>query len=166
MSWQLIKIGLIVGLTATIFALEPPFETRSVGDVELYDHLSGYRLPNDTIPEKYNISLITRVDRAQFDFLGNVKIDIFVVNATRQVTVHTRQLTIISVRLSNDSGRELDLLPWYSNVENEFLTIQTQNIDLVKGQRYILEIQYTGTLRTDYGGFYRSSYLNDRGTRS
>lgn len=167
MSRQLVQIGLVFCcLTATALAFEPPFETRNVGDYEFVTDETRYRLPNDTVPLTYDISLITRIDQAQFDFFGTVKINIFVVNTTRQVTVHTRQLTINRVQLFDDNNRLVELLPFYYNVVTEFLTIPTRNVDLVQGRRYHLEIDYAGVLRTDNGGFYRSSYTNAQGTRS
>lgn len=167
MSRQLVKIGIFFCcLTATVFARGPPFETRSVGDYEFRIDQNRYRLPNTTVPETYDISLITRIDQAQFDFLGTVKINIFVVNTTRQVTVHTRQLTINNVQLFDNTNRKVDLLPWYYNKVTEHLTIPTRNIDLVQGKRYRLEIDYAGILRTDNAGFYRSSYINSMGTRT
>lgn len=169
MSRQLLKIGLVLcclTLTATTFALQPPFEARSVGDYAFRDDQTGYRLPNETVPETYDISLSTRIDQGQFDFTGTVKINIFVVNTTRQVTVHIRQLTITSVNCTDENGNQVNLLPWQFDVVTEFLTIPTQSDELIKDKRYQLEIQYTGILRTDYGGFYRSSYVNALGTRS
>lgn len=167
MSCELLKIGFVFCcLSATVFALEPPFETRNVGDFEFRADQTHYRLPNETRPESYDISLITRVDQAQFDFLGTVKIDIFVVNTTRNVTVHARQLNIKAVQLFDAFGRPVELLPWTYNKVTEFLTIPTKNADLWQGARYHLLIDYTGDLRTDNGGFYRASYVNAMGTRS
>lgn len=167
MSRQIVRIGLVLCcLTATVLALEPPLETRNVGDYEFKADETRYRLPNETVPLAYDISLITRIDQAQFDFLGTVKITIFVVNTTRQVTVHSRQLTINRVQLFDDNNQSVELLPWYHNVVTEFLTIPTRNADLLPGRQYHLEIEYAGELRTDNGGFYRSSYTNSEGTRS
>lgn len=167
MSSQLLKIGLVLCcLTATIVAFQPPFETRSVGDYEFRDDQTHYRLPNETVPETYDISLSTLIDQGQFDFTGTVKINIFVVNTTRQVTVHIRQLTITSVNCTDENGNQVNLRPWQFDVVTEFLTIPTESVELVKGKRYQLEIQYTGILRTDHGGFHRSSYVNALGTRS
>lgn len=167
MSGQLVRIGLVFCcLTAAAFAIAPPFETRNVGDYDFRADQTGYRLPNETVPETYDISLTTRIDQSNFDFLGTVQIKVFVVNTTRQITVHARQLTINEIQLYGETGSSIDLLPWNYNVVTEFLTIPTKSINLEKGKRYRLIIYYTGVLRTDNAGFYRSSYLNVNGTKT
>lgn len=163
----MVKIGLIFCcLTAAVFALEPPFETRSVSEFEFRADETRYRLPNDTVPETYDITLVTRIDQAQFDFNGTVGIKFLVLNSTRQVTLHARQLTISNVLLIGESGGLIAVFEPTYNKTTEFLTINTKNTELTKGKRYILSIEYTGVLRTDNAGFYRSSYVNAKGTKS
>lgn len=117
----------------------------------------SYRLPNDTKPETYNISLRTGISEGEFDYDGFISINILVVNATREVTIHTRRLKIKSIRLNNANGvGTIDLSPWRTNEETDFLIIPTKLEELLPGSRYRLDIKFGGELRWHSSGFYRT----------
>lgn len=164
MVCQFLKVALVFCfLTATVAG--SPFEDRSVGDIEFRANGNTYRLPNNTKPEHYDISLMTRIDQASFDFSGIVRIDFVVLSNTREITLHARQLTVKDIRLLNGT-QAIPLLSYSYNVVMDFLMIPTDNVDLLEGKRYTLDIQYEGILRKDNAGFYRSSYINTYGTRT
>lgn len=119
-----------------------------------------YRLPNDTKPETYNISLRTGISKGEFNYNGFISINILVVNATREVTIHSQALNIQSVRLSNDTG-SIDLLPWRSNNVTDFLIIPTKSAELFPGSRYRLDLKFSGELRNRSRGFYRALSENN-----
>lgn len=107
----------------------------------------NYRLPNDTKPETYDITLITTVDEAvdgdeiNFNFDGTVKINIKVLEETNKVTLHARQLTIKTAELFDENTNiagEFEYL-----VVPEFLIIPTKQ-NLQKDKNYNLVITYTG----------------------
>lgn len=52
----------------------------------------NYRLPNNTRPVAYNISFRTGTCEGNFDYDGSISIEILIVNATREVTIHSREL--------------------------------------------------------------------------
>lgn len=153
----LIGIGSLISIVLAISSQE----LRPVGYSVLNKDAIDYRLPNNTHPESYDISLVTRVDLEDFDFGGLVKIGIFVVHPTREICLHARQLVISNVKLFGADGLiEVKTLPFkYDNVR-EFLKIPTDGVDLNTGDRLRLEITYHGALRNDGGGFYRSFYTN------
>lgn len=124
-----------------------------------------YRLPNDTKPETYDITLTTRVDIQNFTFDGKVKIGITVLEATSTIKLHHRQLTILSVSLWTTTipALQINLNEFTYDQDVEHLIIPITNGPLLANTRYTLEIDYTGTLRQDNGGFYRSKYLNNNG---
>lgn len=135
-------------------------------DVDISDSNDGtYRLPNDTHPESYHLSIITRIDLDILDFSGIVIITILVDRPTQQIVLHAKQLTITNVTLTDsDTMSFIKLLPHAYDEAKEFLQIFTDDVILRAGNRLILEIGYNGTLRTDIGGFFKSSYLNFDGS--
>lgn len=125
----------------------------------------AYRLPNDTFPIHYDISLSTNIHVADFAFSGVVNILFGVRDPTNQIVIHHRQLTIVQVDLFTATGEVIEEnTVWSYEVAREFLTIPFPT-ELVVGTEYMVRIQYTGTLRTDDAGFYRSSYLDADGVR-
>lgn len=139
--------------------------TERAGKVELRQDVgSNYRLPNDTVPETYDITLTTRIDNADFIFTGNVRIGIYVNESTQRITLHHRQLIITNVELwTNANPAQVVAVGAYTyDPVLEFLQIPVTQT-LTAGARYSLSIDYIGTLRTDNYGFYRSSYRNDNG---
>lgn len=121
----------------------------------------NYRLPNNTRPEHYVIALATNVDKNDFNFTGQVAIKLRTLESTKNITVHQRQLTIDSVSLQNlNTLRTIKVHHNYDNI-TEFLVISAAD-ELEKEQHYLLTIAYHGELRTDMGGFYRSSYTNSK----
>jgi Peptidase M1 N-terminal domain len=122
----------------------------------------AYRLPNDTIPLRYDIGLTTRIDLGNFFFNGNVAIRFLVLQSTNQVTIHSKQLTISSVSLKSASGFQLPIT-FQLDAVTEFLTVTLQLGNFALNQEYILTVVYYGELRKDDQGFYRSSYVNGQG---
>lgn len=135
----------------------------------LRDDVVNYRLPNHTHPETYELSLFTRIDEADFEFNGLVKIKVLVDRTTREVVLHSRNLAIENVRMSRFSGSvpiEVRLLPYEYDDVREFLMITTDGVTLTPGDRLLVEIAYIGTLRTDGAGFFRTSYTNANGNKT
>ena len=117
-----------------------------------------YRLPNNSIPLRYDLWLKTEIDKEILDFYGRVKIHIKVLEPTQIITLHMRRLDITKIDLLDVSGalvsENLDL---DYDEEFEFLeiTLPTQrNVN----DELILDIDYTGFLRNVKLGFYRTSY--------
>lgn len=153
----LIGIGTLISIVLAISS----FELKSVDNSVLNIDGTSYRLPNNTHPEAYDVSLVTRIDLENFDFSGLVKIRIVVDHPTREIVLHARQLVITNVKLSKALGLvEVKTLPFkYDNVR-EFLKIPIDGIDLNTGDRLRLDISYHSALRKDGGGFCRSFYTN------
>lgn len=124
----------------------------------------NYRLPNNTKPETYDITLTTNIDQNDFNFSGCVVIKLCVLEASYNITIHARQLTIKTVELATTSGTEINLnLFTYDNAA-EFLVISSQT-ELQKDSQYVLTIKYSGELGLSCYGFYRTSYIDSMGVR-
>lgn len=130
-----------------------------------YDQPLGYyRLPNDTRPEHYAIRLTSRVHANDFSFTGEVDITVRVQLPTTTITIHHRQLTINTIRLTGAAAVDVPLQPASGSsyeLDREFLVISlaTGVAPLTVDATYVLRISYAGTLRNDLAGFYRSSYV-------
>lgn len=139
--------------------------TRANINSDVSDEFS-YRLPNNTRPESFDLSLRTWIHSGIFDFTGKIRIGIRSSNENQgnTITLHTRQLTVnkVSVTTNTQPPINVPVLNWNHAPKGEFLTIQLSE-ELLKNSRYIVDIDYNGTLRGDQGGFYRSSYNDDNG---
>ena len=132
---------------------------REVGKFAAEEPLN-YRLPNDSIPMRYDLWLKTDVDKEIFGFSGRVVIRIKIVEPTQVITLHYRQISIGKIDLRNSLGfvdtANLDFV--YEPIV-EFVRITLPNVKAVD-EEWILNIEYEGNLREDGSGFYRASYLD------
>lgn len=114
-----------------------------------------YRLPTSVVPSEY--LLILAPNFIDFTFEGYVEINVAVVQKTQNITLHASDITFLetavlkgneAVPISNeteDSTRDFHIL-WFNN-------------SLETGE-YLIKINYTGNLQSQYKGFYRSYYVN------
>lgn len=156
---KIIEIGVVLWCLALPFSYTAAkfSAIERLGDAASFHDRRGptsYRLPNDTKPETYNISLRTGISEGQFDFDGSIAINILVVNATREVTIHSQKLNIQSICLSNATNT-IDLLPWRTNTQIDFLIIPTKSVELLPGSRYQLSLKFGGQLQERSRGFFR-----------
>lgn len=122
-----------------------------------------YRLPNNSLPLRYEVQLQTDIDKGNFDFTGNVKIWVKITAATDVITLQHRQTNVTAVYLRNlDMSFNASLthatIPVY-----EFLQISLPTVKSV-GEEFVLDINYEGEIRNDGGGFYRA-YYDENGVR-
>jgi Peptidase M1 N-terminal domain len=163
--WVALLTPLVVAQHFTLYS-EPDTNTAAYLN-RFQNNRAGisYRLPNDTIPLHYDISLHTRIDVPDFNFNGIVVIRLRCITATRTITLHSKQQTIISVTLQNANNQVIPTDMPMQDPVTEFLEIRTTSQELQVGAEYTLRISYAAILRTDDEGFYRSSYLGDNGER-
>lgn len=161
---------LVAGLASTVWSGVPLLDRRAptVTTKQETEPETGYRLPNTTVPLKYNIELTTHVhdhgSADQFNFEGKVIISLRVEeDNVRNITLHYREITVTHVKLSESGSLVLidDDSSFSTDSTYEFLVIEPPSA--LKVGVYTLEIQYNGVLRTDNGGFYRSSYTDASG---
>ncbi|KAL7036908.1 hypothetical protein ACKWTF_008989 [Chironomus riparius] len=125
------------------------------------DELLSYRLPNKTVPKSYDITIETNIHENTFNFSGNVKILVNIVEVTDSITLHARQLEIDNIDVLLPNRSQIIMNAAYELVEShDFLIINLQKFYNVN-EELLLDISYRGNLRDDNAGFYRSSYLID-----
>lgn len=121
------------------------FETRSI------------RLPNNTIPLHYDLSLRTNVHRSEFGFYGIARINVRALEQTNVITLHSRQMIIESISIINPNGTFFSNASHSVHTQFEFLDIELER-ELEAAQEVIVVIEYAGVLRTDLAGFHRLNY--------
>lgn len=130
------------------------------------DEEINYRLPNHTKPLAYNIKLNPHLEPNNFTFDGEVVYYINIVNSTKTITLHMKNLVINenATILKPQIGfhHYVPVTYSYNNV-TEILYI-TFNEDLPI-KYYILHLKFTGVLSDKPYGFYRSSYIDSKGNK-
>lgn len=118
-------------------------------------------LPGTSIPTYYDVKLTFNVFGSS-TLSGVVRIYVQIINNTDTVTLHSRGLTIQSLKvILNSVGLESE----YSyEAENDFLHIKVSQ-ELLEGERPYVDITYTALLQTNLLGIYRTSYKADGSTR-
>lgn len=128
----------------------------------------NYRLPNNTKPVTYDVTLATDVHKGDFNFTGTVIIELEVIEKdTNEIILHTKNLTIDAINLFANNNvienHSINTTYKYENTTN-FLIITTTET-LVEKLFYRLEIKYHGELASDGSGFFRSSYVDAKGEK-
>lgn len=125
----------------------------------------SFRLPNNSYPTHYDISLITDIHLGNFDFFGTVTIDIRMVENSLSITVNSMLMTIYNIDLLSPNNQLIESGVRYEQIERlEFLVIYPLS-ELLQNSAYKVRISYSGVLRTDDYGFYRASYFDEEGKR-
>ncbi|KAH8298703.1 hypothetical protein KR018_005325 [Drosophila ironensis] len=127
----------------------------------------NYRLPNNTSPEAYRIAIWTNVHNGTLEFGGTVEIDLLVLESSAEIKLHYRQtqnFTAFIIQRDAENASEI-ALNVETDVQREFLVLTPTdgNVSFPINTKWTLTVNYNGTLRTDMGGFHRTSYTDDGG---
>lgn len=158
MAGPLFLIAIIFSWIAPNVWADPPFKIRDVDVFAIEKDEVKYRLPNNTKPEAYDVYIKTDIADNDFNFSGEVEIKVKVLEASNFITLHQRQLEIVSARLTGQDEEEILLKDFTYDSVTEFLTFTAVSRKFTVGETLFLTIKYKGELRKDGGGFYRSSY--------
>lgn len=126
------------------------------------DNFETFRLPNDTRPLTYDVSIRTWIHDMNLTFVGTVRIGILAVESTNTITLQHRELTIENVVLLSELGDTIQIGDVSYDSEFEFLTIPVTN-NLTEGNVYFVVIDYRGIMQTSTSGFYAIRYINSEG---
>lgn len=109
------------------------------------------RLPQHIIPSNYNLKIEPSIDMNSY--VGSVKIKALVQKPTKEITIHSKNLTIKSATICIESQC---LLPKVrENKELEIITLENQKE--ISGEIEI-HIEFFGTITEDLNGIYKSKY--------
>jgi aminopeptidase 2 len=132
----------------------------------------NYRLPEELKPYKYEIlfkfQFSTTFENKSFPYEGEVAIFFSCVNDTSSLVFHLNNLIIDNSTLSlqsltDETFSSLSSFKWYNDYERQFF-IANLSVSLKSGHSYKLSTKFTGFLKDDNKGFYRSSYIDDNNT--
>jgi len=126
----------------------------------------NYRLPNHTKPLSYNIKLNPHLGPNNFTFDGEVVYHINILNSTKTLTLHMKNLII------NENATILKTyvgfyhyIPTIYDYNNETEMLNIGFNEDLPVKCYILHLKFTGVLSDRPYGFYRSSYADSAGNR-
>ncbi|XP_050744358.1 aminopeptidase N isoform X2 [Drosophila biarmipes] len=124
-----------------------------------------YRLPTSLKPQKYYLRILTLLDNPdELRFTGTVKIVIEALENTRNITLHSKNLTIddseITLRLISGKGtRDICVSSTSVNPVHDFYILNTCE-ELLAGNVYKLSLPFSADLSRQLIGYYRSSYID------
>lgn len=121
------------------------------------------RLPRTSFPISYDIELTSHVHNGNRAFEGTVKILLEISAETDTITLHSQQLTIVSISLVDSASVTIPINEHTFETDKSFVHITRTTGTFTVGQQYTIEIVYTGRLQTGMSGFYMSSYTEVEG---
>lgn len=121
-------------------------------------------LPTQLYPSHYNLELTP--DLNALTFSCNEEIFVTVREATNSVTLHAREITIVSASfhsLTGDFSAKLEGVSYDLKYHKVQLTFDAE-IPASVGEGKVV-IQFNGILNGDMAGFYKSSYADANGNK-
>lgn len=115
---------------------------------------SNVRLSKSIIPLKYRIHF--EPDLENFTFLGNEEIHLEIKNATKKIRLHSAEIEITKVELSQGK-KQLAGKVVYKEKNEEVDLMFDSSIKIGKAN---LKLEFTGILNDKMRGFYRSRYAH------
>jgi puromycin-sensitive aminopeptidase len=112
-----------------------------------------YRLPNNVVPNRYDVTLRPDLDNATF--AGDVTIRLDVQQASDTIVLNAIELDIEHVSVDDQ------VATWMLDADTERLIITVAK-PLTRPSAKLF-IRYTGVLNDKLRGFYRSTYVDDAG---
>lgn len=132
---------------------------------KLQDDENKLRLGQTSMPSSYNLVLQTYVDDGTRMFVGDVSIELTIMENTETIMLHSKDQHIIDLEVFEIDGvTPVPLIKYSLYSLTDLLTIYFLN-EAVAGSVYILKISYTAELGISNFGFYRTQYKINGETR-
>lgn len=134
-------------------------------NVEAREDEISYRLPNNTMPSSYLLSLaFGNFHDHIMSYTGDVSIVIHVLEDTQTITLHSDITLTLNTVVLKDDANQVIASEWSKDTRRDFLTIETP-MTLSVGSIVILDIGYTGVINTETKGIFRGSYQQENQQR-
>jgi aminopeptidase N len=121
----------------------------------------NFRLPNNTTPMHYDITITTSIHQGNLMFTGLTLVYIKVLETSNTITLHSSQIIMDRINLHRADNQEIieRNLAFRSDSVTQFLEVSLRE-PLQADQEVILAFEHTGVLRSDRIGFYHVQYVN------
>lgn len=157
MMYSLVGVLLAALLCALVYGEEQSEEKK----------MNVFRLPDNSNPLSYDLWFAPNM--TDWTFKGGAKIIVNVITPnTDTLTLNFNSLTVTSLSVKDVTNTESSRDVPYSSINYVSINEQFEihfNKALVKNRNYQLNINYTGSIRDDMTGLYKSSYVEDGVTK-
>ena len=103
----------------------------------------NYRLPRDIMPINYDLTI--KVNMSSDQFIGKVKIQMFVKKTTQFIVLHSEQLEYVRLSVKDRQRRNVERL--YVKSYGQYLVIKLAH-NLRQGDYYVLEIVFKAPFKS------------------
>ncbi|XP_058811599.1 aminopeptidase N-like [Topomyia yanbarensis] len=117
-----------------------------------------YRLPNNTSPIEYDLTLT--VDLKRSIFFGTVNISLVALSATKFVALNVQELDISKTTLTDPNGQNITIDKSVMQNDSEIVRFELSSY-LEIGHYYQMVIEFAGNITGDLKGLYKSSYYRE-----
>lgn len=119
------------------------------------------RLPDTISPLHYN--LLIHPNLTSLDFTGSVQIQIEVLQDTKTVILHSKNLQISSARLLDANIAQQQPLKVLEYPYFQQIALVSDEALLKRGHVYSVELHFAANLSESFHGFYKSTYRTSKG---
>ncbi|XP_011050092.1 PREDICTED: aminopeptidase 1, partial [Acromyrmex echinatior] len=123
------------------------------------------RLPNNTMPVHYDISLTSYLEEGNFTFYGKSNVKFKICYASSKISLHSKELEIneTATMLINDKDTIYKPMEHIYNNVTDILTLNFKNV--LSPGLYILNMKFSGNLLPESmrRGFMKFPYTIDKG---
>ncbi|XP_033211856.1 aminopeptidase Ey-like [Belonocnema kinseyi] len=122
--------------------------------------VNAYRLPIAIKPTYYDLTVLVNND---FSFGGLVKINATVQETTDEIVLHYGKMNLTST-LILINNKKIDFKSFdYDPVTEKYTMTLTEILE--KGTEILIVVEYDGVIQDSLYGFYKMSYINEKGER-
>jgi len=133
----------------------------------VFAHVRGYdekpnldfiRLPDDTEPELYALSVVPDFDAVNPSFSGRVDILILVKTTTAEITFNSKDLVLHEIRITDDNTNgDVGVDSWKYIEDLEQVKVKITGLIFAK-RKYTIHIDYSGYLNDGASKIFHTSY--------
>mmetsp|Transcript_13709 Transcript_13709/g.19373 ORF Transcript_13709/g.19373 Transcript_13709/m.19373 type:complete len:883 (-) Transcript_13709:45-2693(-) len=131
---------------------------------EIADKKSGrVLLPSNVVPVKYEIQIEPDLERFTFD--GQVNIEIEISSETKDITLHSKEISVTEVSFSPLNQESASIEMTRVAYDLKLTTLKLTFEEILKVGKGTLKIKYQGILNNQMAGLYRSNYISADGEK-